>query len=153
MSNKLTTEIIIHNFEKVMNKYNAWEKKPRCYGTKDLLYRSEVHTIEAIGKNNKINVTELAQYLGVTKGAVSQMVDKLIKKGMVNKKMISDTENEVSLELTEQGNLVFQGHEEYHKELYAEISEKLHFLSYENLEIFLDTLNVLENFLDTKEVK
>ncbi|MDP4146915.1 MAG: MarR family transcriptional regulator [Bacillota bacterium] len=151
MPEKLTTtEIMIHKFEKVMNKYNAWEKKPRYYGTRDLLYRSEVHTIDAIGKNNKINVTELAQYLGITKGAISQMVDKLIKKGMVNKKMVSDTENEVSLELTEKGALAYRGHEEYHKELYTEISEHLVHLSDKNVETFLDILNVLENFLDQK---
>ena len=63
-----------------------------------------------IGRNNKINVTELAEYLGITKGAVSQMVDKLIKKGMVNKEMVSDTENEVALELTEKGKIVCKGH-------------------------------------------
>jgi DNA-binding MarR family transcriptional regulator len=150
MSEKLNTETMIHKFEKVMNKYNKSEKKPRYYGTKDLLYRSEVHTIEAIGDNNKINVTELAQYLGITKGAVSQMADKLIKKDMVNKKMVSNTENEVSLELTEKGRVVYNGHKEYHKELYAEISQRLDYLSDKNMETFLDILNVLGNFLDSK---
>lgn len=153
MMEETRVENIIYNFEKIMNKYNAWEKKPRHYGTEDLLYRSEVHTIEAIGKNNKINVTELAQYLGITKGAVSQMVDKLIKKDMVIKRMVSETENEVSLELTEKGSLVFKGHEEYHKELYAEIGKKINFLSDENIRIFLDTLKVLDNFLETKDKK
>ncbi|MBU3157625.1 MarR family winged helix-turn-helix transcriptional regulator [Clostridium estertheticum] len=153
MTEKSTTEIMIHNFEKVMNKYNAWEKKPRYYETKDLLYRSEVHTIDAIGKNNKINVTELAQYLGITKGAVSQMVDKLIKKNMVNKKLVSNNENEVSLELTENGTLVYLGHEEYHKELYNEIAKHLNYLSNENIEIFLDILNILDAFLETKDSK
>ena len=62
------------------------------------------------------------------------MVDKLIKKGMVNKKMVSDTENEVSLELTEKGILVYNGHEEYHKELYEEISQRLDYLSDNNIE-------------------
>lgn len=150
MSEKLNTETMIHKFEKVMNKYNKSEKKPRYYGTKELLYRSEVHTIEAIGNNNKINVTELAQYLGITKGAVSQMVDKLIKKGMVNKQMVSDTENEVSLELTEKGIVVYNGHNEYHKELYGEISQRLDYLSDKNMETFLDILNILEDFLDQR---
>lgn len=148
MSNKLNTEIMIHKFEKVMNKYNKTEKKPKYYGTKDLLYRSEVHTIEAIGKNSKINVTDLAAYLGVTKGAVSQMIDKLMKKGMVNKEMLSDTENEVSLELTRQGTLVYKGHEEYHKEHYAEISKRLEHLSQDEIGNFIDILDVIENMLD-----
>jgi DNA-binding MarR family transcriptional regulator len=150
MSEKSATEIIVHKFEKVMNKYIASEKKPKYYGTKDLLYRAEVHTIDGIGKNNKINVTQLALYLGITKGAVSQMVDKLIKKDMVTKKMISDTENEVSLELTEKGALVYKGHEEYHKEFYTKISEHLGHLSDKNIESILDTINALENLLDQR---
>jgi DNA-binding MarR family transcriptional regulator len=150
LSKKLTTETMIHKFEKVMNKYNKSEKKPRYYGTTDLLYRAEVHTIDAIGRNNKINVTELAAYLGITKGAVSQMVDKLIKKDMVNKKMVSNNENEVSLELTEKGTLVYKGHEEYHKEFYAEISKRLNYLSDENVETFFDILSELESFLDKR---
>jgi len=151
MSKKLTTEAMIHKFERVMNKYNKSEKKPRYYGTADLLYRAEVHTIDAIGRNNKINVTALAQYLGITKGAVSQMVDKLIKKGMVNKKMVSATENEVSLELEEKGDYVYKGHKEYHKELYSEISKQLNYLSAENIETFSDILSKLESFLDKND--
>ena len=153
MSEKSTTEIMVHKFEKVMNKYNASEKKPRYYGTKDLLYRSEIHTIDAIGKNNKINVTQLAQYLGITKGAVSQMVDKLIKKGMVDKKTVYENEVEVSLELTEKGILVNNGHEEYHKELYSKISKRLSYLSDKNIEAFLDILSILDDFLDKRDTK
>ncbi len=147
MSENLTTQMI-HKFERVMSKYNKAEKKPNGYGTNELLYKSEIHTIEAIGKNNKINVTQLAQYLGITKGAVSQMIDKLIKKGLVNKNMISPTENEVSLELTEKGILAYNGHETYHKELYAEISKRLSHLPDDNIEIFTDILSELEKFLD-----
>ena len=153
MTEKLTTEIMIHKFEKVMNKYNASEKKPKYYGTKDLLYRSEVHTIDAIGKKPKINVTELAQYLGITKGGVSQMVDKLIKKNMVSKKMVSLTENEVSLDLTEEGKLVYKGHEEYHEKFYNEITKQLNYLSEENRGILLDTMRILDNFLEEKNSK
>lgn len=150
MSKESTMEQMIHKFEMVMNKYNAREKAPRYYGTKDLLYRAEVHTIEAIGKNNKINVTDLAQYLGITKGAVSQMIDKLIKKDMVSKKQVSETENEVSLELTENGRLAYEGHEKYHKELYSHISKCLSSSSDENLETFMEILTLLDNFFDEK---
>lgn len=147
MSEKLNAEII-HKFERVVNKYNKSEKKPKDYGTNELLHRSEVHTIEAIGKNNKINVTQLAAYLGITKGAVSQMIDKLIKKDLVSKKAISETENEVSLELTEKGWLVFNGHEEYHREFYSQIATHLSYLSQNNIKVVLDIFNELEKLLD-----
>ncbi|GKX68543.1 MarR family winged helix-turn-helix transcriptional regulator [Inconstantimicrobium mannanitabidum] len=151
MSIEYTTELMIKKFEKVMNKYNKSEKKPRYYGTSDLLYRAEVHTIDAIGKNNEINVTELAQYLGITKGAVSQMVDKLIKKDMVIKNAASNTENEVSLKLTERGLAVYNGHEKYHKDFYTEISKTLSHLSNENITACFNMLDLLDNFLETKK--
>lgn len=147
MSKRINTELI-HRFERIMNKYNKSEKKPKDYGINEVLYRSEIHTIEAIGKNNKINVTQLAAYLGITKGAVSQMIDKLTKKDLVSKNTISETENEVALELTRKGWLVFNGHEEYHKEFYGEISKHLSKLSEESIQEVLDILNELENLLD-----
>lgn len=147
MDEKLTAEMI-HKFERVMSKYSKAEKVPKNYGTKEILYKSEIHTIEAIGKNNKINVTQLALYLGITKGAVSQMIDKLVKKALVNKKLLSPTENEVSLELTEKGWLAYNGHEDYHKDLYAKIARNMEHLSQENIEAFSEILSELENFLD-----
>ncbi len=72
---------------------------------------------------------------------------------MVSKTMVSMTENEVSLELTEKGKLVYKGHEEYHKRFYAEITKKLNYLSDENIETFLDTLSILDDFLDEKDSK
>jgi DNA-binding MarR family transcriptional regulator len=147
MSKRLSTELI-HKFERIMNKYNKSEKKPKDYGISEVLYRSEVHTIEAIGKNNKINITQLAAYLGITKGAVSQMIDKLTKKDLVSKNTISETENEVALELTKKGWLVFNGHEEYHNGFYGEISKHLSKLSEENIQEVLDILTELENLLD-----
>lgn len=150
MCDNINIEAMVHKFERVMNKYNKTEKKPKYYGTDNLLYRAEVHTIEAIGKNRNINVTDLASYLGITKGAVSQMIDKLIKKGMVNKKMLSHTENEVALELTEKGILAYEGHEAYHKEHYAAMSKKLEHLSQEQIKVFIDILNGVENLLDNR---
>lgn len=150
MSNNHNTMLLIHEFEKVMNKYVACEKKPMYYGTQKLLYRSEVHTIEAIGKNPGINVTELAQYLGITKGAVSQMIDKLIKKEMVIKKQFSNSEKEVSLELSSLGQLAYDGHEDYHKEFYDKISSILQTVPQKDIEVFLEIMKSLENLLDSK---
>ena len=51
---------MIEDFLRVKNKFNALEKIPMDYGTGELLYRSEVNTLVAIGKHKRTNVTELA---------------------------------------------------------------------------------------------
>lgn len=58
----------------------AYESIPRKYGTDDELYMVEAHTINLIREKVKTNTSELATLTHKTKGAISQMIDKLIKK-------------------------------------------------------------------------
>jgi len=102
--------------ERVIHKYNQWENKKRTYGTDDLLSRSEIHTIVAVGSNPGINVTTLAEVLGITKGAASQMIYKLVDKGAVEKKISPDSDTEVVLNLTDKGMKNYEAHNKYHQQ-------------------------------------
>ena len=102
--------------ERVIHKYTQWEDKRRTYGTNMLLSRAEIHTIAAVGNNPNINVTSLADVLGITKGAASQMIYKLVDKGFVEKKLSPDSDTEVVLTLTADGMINYKGHEEYHRQ-------------------------------------
>ena len=62
-----------------------YDSSPRSYGTEDVLYAEECHTLELIGKYEGITITEIARRVGKTKSAISQMVDRLIKKGLLEK--------------------------------------------------------------------
>ncbi|MFB9276601.1 MarR family winged helix-turn-helix transcriptional regulator [Cohnella cellulosilytica] len=92
------------------------ENKQRSYGTDIVLSRAEIHTIAAVGDHPGINITGLADILGVTKGAASQMVYKLVEKGTVEKKVSPDSDTEVVLNLTEEGRKNYVGHIEYHNQ-------------------------------------
>ena len=141
------TETVIHIFEKTMNKYIATEKKPLDYGVGCLLYRSEIHTIDAIGGHAQINITGLSNFLGVTKSAVSQMIDKLVKKGLVNKQVLSTSDTEVALSLTENGKHVYAGHAAYHKEFYHAIDQILTTVPEEDIKVFCEIMNKLDSLL------
>jgi DNA-binding MarR family transcriptional regulator len=84
------------------------------FGTGVLMHTKEIHTVQAIGRHPGINVTKLAEYGGVTKGAVSQTINKLVKKGLVRKTRIFGNDKEVILELTDLGRIGFQNHEKFH---------------------------------------
>jgi len=75
---KLSTQ-----WDRIQNKIAAIEKSPRDFGSGDLLYRSEIHTLMAIGENPGANVTDLASHSGISKSAVSQMVNKLSHRNLV----------------------------------------------------------------------
>ena len=102
--------------ERVIHKYTQWENKKRTYGTELLLTRAEIHTIAAVGDNPNINITSLAEILGITKGAASQMIYKLVDKGTVEKRVSPDSDTEVVLNLTESGLINYRAHNEYHKQ-------------------------------------
>lgn len=139
-------------FFKIINTYNEIERKPYSYGTDILLHPSEVHTIEAIYINKNINITKLAKIQGITKGAVSKMVKKLVEKNLVEKNISPDTENEVILNLTKDGEKVYTGHKQYSDKLnkklfnlYATLSEdmidKIKELGIETEKIFLEIID------------
>lgn len=104
-------------FLRVVNRYNEIEKMPYSYGTDTLLHPSETHTIECIGDNPNINVTHLADLLGITKGAVSKRVQKLRLSGLVTKSISPNTENEVIISLTDKGVEIYQAHAKFSEQL------------------------------------
>lgn len=77
---------------------------------------SEVHCIEFIGRNVDSNVTKLAESFYMTRGAISKMTKKLIKKGVIESYQKSDNKKEIYFRLTEQGKEIYKIHEDLHKE-------------------------------------
>lgn len=77
---------------------------------------SEVHCIEYIGRNVDSNVTKLAESFYMTRGAISKITQKLIKKGIIESYQKPDNKKEIYFRLTEQGKVIYKIHEELHKE-------------------------------------
>lgn len=115
--------IIIDKFIQAANKYKDSEKVKKNYGTDWLFTSSEMHLIDAVGRNDGISVTNVADFLGVTKGAISQILKKIIERGMVTRTRISMYSKTVSLSLTENGKIVFKAHQDYHKQMYKRMIE------------------------------
>lgn len=116
MDSELQT--LIDLFLKILHLYSVIGRKPKDYGTGDLLYVTEIHTITMVGKNKEINMTQLADMMGVTRGAISQTIRKLVNKKLILK---SNTTNrkEFSLRLSDKGNIVYKGQEAFQKELFT----------------------------------
>jgi DNA-binding MarR family transcriptional regulator len=134
--------------ERIIHKYNQVENKKRIYGANVLLTRTEIHTIVAVGEHPGLNVTELAQKQGVTKGAASQMIYKLVDKGFINKTVSPDSDTEVCLMLTEMGNTAFEGHRKYHESNSNRFFKIIRDMSPELMQQFEYTLKKFDEFLD-----
>jgi DNA-binding MarR family transcriptional regulator len=101
--------------------YNLLNKRPKEYVAGMLLYYSEIHMIEAIGRHPDSNLTELSHILNITKGTASKTITKLVSKDLISKYQLEGNKKEVHFRLTELGQLAFEGHYRYHESRSADI--------------------------------
>ncbi|SHK14130.1 MarR family transcriptional regulator [Desulforamulus aeronauticus] len=81
--------------------------------TKNLML-SEIHVIDCIGKNQLPNATFIAKELNMTKGAISKITSKLLKKQFIKANYLENNKKEIYYTLTTQGKEVFKVHEKLH---------------------------------------
>lgn len=68
------------------------------------IYPSEVHLLLLLADQPAANATELARMLGLTKGAVSQTITRLVEKGLLTKTRDPASKNALALSFTTQGD-------------------------------------------------
>jgi len=144
---------IIELFIRMVNKYNSLEKIPARHGTRHNLYHSERHMLDKIGDNTGMNVTEFADAAGVTKGAISQLVSKLEKKGIVRRYKKSTNDKEVFLELTKTGQEVHRQHKKINEQSIIPLDEELSKHSDEKVEFLLAMFKWFDDYLDLSKKK
>lgn len=139
---------MMNDFLRLMNKFNKLVKQPLDFGTGDLLYPSEIHAIDEIGKNNGETVTELCSIFGVTKGAVSQLIAKLEHKGYVKKIRNVDFGKEKIISLTPKGRRAFEGHARLHNAVDDDFITHIGKVSIKEVEQFKRILSKIEDHVD-----
>lgn len=127
--------------QRFVNQYNRLERLPFDVGTGEVLHPSEMHLIEAIGRQEGDTVTRLCEAFGVTKGAVSQLVTKLEGRGCVQRIRDGARTREVEIRLTEKGWDVFRRHELFHREMDQSMEQLLRTLPHEQVSLFVEILD------------
>lgn len=124
------------------------EKIPRRFGTDELLTGSEMHLVEMIGDNEEsLSVTELARLLGVTKGAVSQNLKKLNKKGITAKMEDPANLSRSIIKLTSKGKTAFYAHKYWHETMDGGFKAYLTKLSQEKIDFLFEFMAIAEDFM------
>jgi DNA-binding MarR family transcriptional regulator len=142
-TNKIKKQII-----QVINKILFSEKKRVLTFKGTSLYPSEVHLLLVIENDIDTNATEIAKQLHLTKGAVSQTLSRLEKKGIIIKSKNPYNKNELTLSLTDFGKEAYQlcqstkmAFIEAHDVLLAKLNPK-------EKEVILNFLQHLERTID-----
>ncbi|MCB2338954.1 MarR family transcriptional regulator [Clostridium estertheticum] len=142
-------EQVIMGFRDILNKIVSLNK-PKMKDSLKGFKSSEVHCIEYIGRNVDSNVTKLAESFYMTRGAISKLTKKLIKKSIIESYRKPDNKKEIYFRLTEQGKVINKVHEELHKEFQERDKSVFEQVTEEQFDIILSFIAKYSNHLDAE---
>jgi DNA-binding MarR family transcriptional regulator len=140
-------QIIHGKFQSLMALAQKLEKMPKTFGTGQKLSHSKIHLIEIIGDNPDLGVTDIAALIGVTKGAVSQSLKRLEKKGLSQKFQDPKNLSRAIVCLTAKGKAAYWAHKHWHETMDGGFARYLAALDETDMQVILDFLSRVEDFL------
>lgn len=104
---------------------------------------NDMHIIEAIGIDEKKNMSTVAKELSVTIGTLTIAINSLVKKGYVERVRSEKDRRVVYISLTPKGQKAYRHHEEFHRQM---ILATIDGLSEEEAKILVQALSNLSKF-------
>lgn len=148
MDRKQISKKLITGFIRMVNKYNAMEKFPVDYGTGASFYHSERHMLDVFAEHPELNITDLAKRVGVTKGAISQVVSKLEKKGAVERYKDSRDDKQVLVRLTKLGQTITNHHQQVNEKTINQLCTVIEENPQEEVDFICELFDWIEDHLD-----
>lgn len=139
----IVNELLVETFNDILQ----IEQKALREGVLKDLSITEVHTIDAIGMYEYRTMTEVAQDLKITLGTLTIAINKLLKKGYVDRKRGEEDRRSVMAALTRKGKLAYRIHDRFHSEM---VKATIDGLNDEEEEILIKSLEKLNNFFKEK---
>ncbi len=99
----IANEDLTHKILKTITLLTSHARKRIISHDNIKLYPSEIHLLMSIQTGRDTNLTRIAEHIGLTKGAVSQTVSRLQKKGIIKKDSDTSRKNELRILFTEKG--------------------------------------------------
>jgi DNA-binding MarR family transcriptional regulator len=136
-------EELVSIFEKVL----VAEEKSLQKGYFSNLSLAEMHTLDAIGPYEARTMTETAQILGITVGTLTVSVDRLVRKGFVERRRDEEDRRVVRISLTRDGKLAARMHGKFHKVLAKHILEPY---NEQEQDLLLSLVSEVDEYLNTQ---
>lgn len=108
---------------------------------------TEIHTIDAIGMYEYRTMSEVAQDLKITVGTLTTAINKLLKKGYVDRKRGEEDRRSVMIALTRKGKLAYRIHDKFHSNM---VHATIDGLNEEEEEVLIKSLEKLNTFFKEK---
>lgn len=137
-------------FQTIMALALKLDKTPKAFGTGQALSHAEIHLVEIVGDNPELSVTQIADLIGVTKGAVSQNLKRLEKKGLSTKTQDPENLSRALVTLTAKGQAAYWAHKHWHESMDGGFSRYLEGLTEEETAVIVGFLCRVEDFLSRR---
>ena len=106
-----------------------------------------MHTLDAIGPYESRTMTETAQLLGITVGTLTVSVNRLVKKGFIDRHRDEEDRRVVRIKLTREGKLAARMHGRFHKVLAKHILEPY---NEKEQDMLLKLVEEIDDYLSTQ---
>ncbi|MCR6515476.1 MAG: MarR family winged helix-turn-helix transcriptional regulator [Clostridium sp.] len=136
---QILNELLVQIFNDILQ----IEEQALKQGVLNDLSVTEIHTLDAIGMYSEKTMSEVAQTLKITVGTLTTAINKLIKKGYVERKRIEEDRRVVLIKLTKRGKLAYRLHEKFHNDM---INATIEGLSPEEEKVLISSLERLNEF-------
>ena len=142
------TETFADRIAQIINKLIFLEKKSIVEIDGVRLFPSEIHLMLVIDADRSVNAVTMAKRLGISKGAVSQTLTRLEKKGILEKKKDPAYKNELTAHFTALGERALRQHRRLRASLLAEYDAYLETIPEEDRQVIDAFLLHVESFID-----
>ena len=105
--------LFVEKIIKYGNAYAAMYNKQLSYHTDILFSAAQIQVIEYVLENENQKMIEIARRLGITRGAFSKNVKKLLDKGLLGKFQQPGNQKDIYLRVTPAGEAVYAQYSKY----------------------------------------
>lgn len=136
------TERVTRSFLRVVNRIHLGRRTPIRYGSNGTTTFVEAEMCVLLAHREGVTGSQISEHLGVTRSATSQLITKLVNKGLVRRKSDPGNAKRKLLYLTTSGKKVTDMADDYNKQM----SRELYDTSRHELLAYLRFMTKLEAF-------
>ncbi|MCK9252137.1 MAG: MarR family transcriptional regulator [Clostridiales bacterium] len=138
---KRVNQLMLEIFDHIL----VTEEKALSRGNFSDLSVAEMHTLEGIGLYDSKTMSETAAALEITTGTLTVAVDRLVRKGYVERRRDPHDRRVVRVRLTKKGKLAYRMHNKFHTLLVDRLTNPL---DQDQQQILLATLERIARFVN-----
>lgn len=108
MTDETQIRALMDDFRSLTDRMNRQRNTPVAIEGSVPVTKASLHLLETVGTHPSERMTDVAQRMDITKGAVSQLATRLQDKGLLDKRQANGSARDICLVLTPEGQKLFE---------------------------------------------